>query len=101
MVCFRKDGMTMTVSENAATSFERNGWVRQPVNGAPVCDDAADVVAEDKKEETLAGPAYTKTDISRMNLDNLKTLAAELGIEVTEESTGNKLKPAIIEKLGL
>lgn len=101
MVCFRKDGMTMTVSENAATSFERNGWVRQPVNGAPACDDVADVVEDDKKEEIPKETAYTKTDISRMNLDNLKSLATELGIEVTEESTGNKLKPAIIEKLGL
>lgn len=101
MVCFRRDGMIMTVPENTATSFERNGWVRQEFPGAPVCDNAAGVVAEDKKEETPAEPAYTKTDISRMNLDNLKTLAAELGIEVTGESTGNKLKPAIIEKLGL
>lgn len=101
MVCFRKDGMTMTVSENTATSFERNGWVRQPVSGAPVCDNVTDVVVEDKREESPDVPVYTKTDISRMNLDNLKSLAAELGIEVTEESTGSKLKPAIIEKLGL
>lgn len=101
MVCFRKDGMTMTVSENTATSFERNGWVRQSVSGVPVCDNVADVVVEDKREESPDAPVYTKTDISRMNLDNLKSLATELGIEVTDESTGNKLKPAIIEKLGL
>lgn len=56
---------------------------------------------EDNKPEDSKDPAYTKTDISRMNLDNLKSLAAELGIEVTEESTGSKLKAAIIEKLGL
>lgn len=44
---------------------------------------------------------YSKSDISRMKLDDLKTLAPTLGIEVTEESTGAKLKEEIIAKLGL
>ena len=44
---------------------------------------------------------YSKSDISRMKLDDLKTLAPTLGIEVTEESTGVKLKEEIIAKLGL
>ncbi len=42
-----------------------------------------------------------KSDISRMNVENLKKLAAELGIDGAEESTGEVLKAAIIEKLGL
>ena len=45
--------------------------------------------------------SYSKTEISRMSTENLKTVAAELGIEVTEESTGKSLKEEIIEKLGL
>ena len=44
---------------------------------------------------------YTKSDISRMSTADLKTLAPTLGIEVTEESTGAKLKEEIIAKLGL
>lgn len=50
-----------------------------------------------KKEEKK----YSKSDISRMSTADLKTLAPTLGIEVTEESTGAKLKEEIIEKLGL
>lgn len=44
---------------------------------------------------------YSKSDISRMSTADLKALAPTLGIEVTEESTGAKLKEEIIEKLGL
>ena len=44
---------------------------------------------------------YKKSDITRMNVEGLKALALELGIEVTEESTGAKLKEEIIAKLGL
>lgn len=49
-----------------------------------------------KEEET-----YSKSEISRMSTADLKTLASTLGIEVTEESTGAKLKEEIIAKLGL
>lgn len=45
--------------------------------------------------------SYSKSDISRMSTADLKTIAPTLGIEVTEESTGAKLKEEIIAKLGL
>ena len=48
-----------------------------------------------------AGKKYSKSEISRMKADDLKILAPTLGIEVTEKSTGAKLKEEIIEKLGL
>ena len=51
-----------------------------------------------KKEEEKK---YSKSDISRMSTADLKALAPTLGIDVTEESTGAKLKEEIIEKLGL
>lgn len=51
-----------------------------------------------KKEEWKK---YSKSDITRMSTADLKTLAPTLGIEVTEESTGAKLKEEIIAKLGL
>lgn len=44
---------------------------------------------------------YKKSEISRMGVDDLRALAAGIGIEVTEEITGAKLKEAIIDKLGL
>lgn len=44
---------------------------------------------------------YTKTDINRMPVDELKVLAAKLGVEKAEESTGAVLKEEIIKILGL
>lgn len=52
-------------------------------------------------EEQKQGKQYTKSEISRMSTADLKTLAPTLGIEVTEESTGAKLKEEIVAKLGL
>ena len=43
---------------------------------------------------------YKKSDISKMNLENLKALATELGLEVADK-TGAALKEEIIAKLGL
>lgn len=54
-----------------------------------------------KQEEQKQEKQYTKSEISRMSTSDLKTLAPTLGIEVTEESTGAKLKEEIIAKLGL
>lgn len=54
-----------------------------------------------EQEEQKQEKQYTKSDISRMSTAYLKTLAPTLGIEVTEESTGAKLKEEIIAKLGL
>ena len=54
-----------------------------------------------EQEEQKQEKQYTKTDITHMSTADLKTLAPTLGIEVTEESTGAKLKEEIIEKLGL
>ena len=54
-----------------------------------------------KQKEQKLEKQYTKSDISRLSTADLKTLAPTLGIEVTEESTGAKLKEEIVAKLGL
>ena len=54
-----------------------------------------------KQEEQKQEKQYTKSDITHMSTTDLKSLAPTLGIEVTEESTGAKLKEEIIAKLGL
>ena len=59
----------------------------------------ADIPNEQKEQKHEK--QYTKSDISRMSTSDLKTLAPTLGIEVTEESTGAKLKEEIIAKLDL
>ena len=58
-----------------------------------------DVPAGEPAKDSMK--TYSKSDISRMSTADLKTLAPTLGIEVTEESTGAKLKEEIIAKLGL
>lgn len=45
--------------------------------------------------------AKTKTDINRLKLDDLKALALGNGIEGANDMTGEDLKKALIEKLGL
>ena len=58
---------------------------------------AVTIPNEDKNDNV----EYSRSDISRMAVADLKELAPKLGIEVTEESTGAKLKEQIIEKLAL
>ncbi|MBQ8279759.1 MAG: hypothetical protein IJZ23_07970 [Roseburia sp.] len=56
---------------------------------------------KESKDGKSTGNEYTKTDINRMPVDELKVLAAKLGIENAEESTGAALKEEIIKILGL
>ena len=56
-----------------------------------------EVVAEEPKAVT--GFAYTKAEIMRMSVAKLRTIAEEL--ELDSSLSGAKLKPLIIEKLGL
>ena len=52
-------------------------------------------------EETPEEQRYTRTDINRMNKDDLVSLATEIGIDGAEQISGNELKREIIEKFGL
>ena len=52
-------------------------------------------------EEVVETPKYSKSDISRMNVAGLRELATKLEIEDAKNTSGEKLKEAIIEKLGL
>lgn len=56
---------------------------------------------EETKEEQVENPSYTKSDINRMPVDELKKVATEIGIEGADEKTGGELKKLIIEELGL
>ena len=44
---------------------------------------------------------FTKTEIKRMPVGNLRELASEYGIEDAEEKTGEELKDCLISVLGL
>lgn len=80
--------------DNQLAAFLNNGWKR-------VEDDEEGEVSKRTQAPDGESPKYKKSDISRMNLEGLKKLAAELEIVGAEESTGEALKTSIIEKLGL
>lgn len=52
-------------------------------------------------EETPEEQRYTRTDINRMNKDDLVSLAIEVGIESAEDMSGSELKKELIEKFSL
>ena len=85
MIKLRLDNLTMEVCTDVqASAFIKNGWE---------LIESAQKVSDEKQ--------YSKSEISRMSTADLKTLAPTLGVDVTEESTGAKLKEEIIAKLGL
>lgn len=57
----------------------------------------SDIQFEEREEEQQ----YTKTDIQRMNKDDLVSLAIKMGIGGAEEMNGADLKRELIEELGL
>lgn len=58
-------------------------------------DKTAKTITETKKK------AYSKTEINRMNVADLRKYAAMLDIEAAESKSGTELKKIIIDKLGL
>ena len=89
MTVLIKGGMRIAVRDgNHLAAFLNNGW-------------KVDDSQKTEKHDYNTAKQYSKSDISRMSTTDLKTLAPTLGIEVTEESTGAKLKEEIIAKLGL
>ena len=95
MVRLMKGSVIMDVSEDVASVFKDNGYMEEVLE--PI---APQPVVEDEVGE-IKSPDYTKSDILRMKNEALKVLAAQLGLEVTEESIGKVLKEEIVEKLGL
>lgn len=71
----------------------KNGkWYK---SGEEVPDDENNVKNEEKTTN------YTKTDIHRMPVEELRKLAEEQGIEGSEYLNGADIKKLLIEKMGL
>lgn len=107
MVCYEKDGVTMIVNESLGRIFESCGYQKvENSSAAPLSAEIPNNVPEptDNPVETEIKEdqrKYSRSEITRMSAADLKKLAKNLGIEVTEESTGKALKEQILEKLGL
>lgn len=56
---------------------------------------------ERNAQKLVTSDSYTKTEINRMSILDLKKLAKKQGIKGTEEMTGAELKKVLIEKFGL
>lgn len=61
----------------------------------------AEVPQEINIQEKKQEKKYTKTEISRMNVAELKELAIEIGVENASETSGSELKKILIEHFGL
>ena len=61
----------------------------------------AEVPQEINIQEEKQEKKYTKTEISRMNVAELKELATEIGVENASETSGSELKKILIEHFGL
>lgn len=73
-----------------------------PVGTNPIVDKKVEVkqeVVETPKVEDT--PKYTKTEINRMPLDELKALANEKGVDGADDMTGGELKKLLIEMFNL
>lgn len=96
-----KNGIRMAARDsNQLAAFLNNGWkVEETKEAIPAVPLSAEYSSAESDEEKKV--QYTKSGISRMSTADLKALAPTLGITVTEESTGARLKEEIIVKLGL
>lgn len=107
MVCYEKDGVTMIVNESMGRIFESCGYQKvENSSAAPLSAEIPNNVPEStdnpvETENKEDQRKYSRSEITRMSVADLKKLAKNLGIEVTEESTGKALKEQILEKLGL
>lgn len=109
MICYERDGVQMIVNESMARVMESCGYKRAVEKAAPssvqisepepaIETNPSDTGTSEPKTEQKQ---YQRSEITRMSTADLKAVAASIGIEVTEESTGKMLKEQIIEKLGL
>ena len=109
MICYERDGVQMIVNESMARVMESCGYKRAVEKAAP-----SSVQISEPKQAIETNPSdtgtsepkteqkqYQRSEITRMSTADLKAVAASIGSEVTEESTGKMLKEQIIEKLGL
>lgn len=61
----------------------------------------SEAAAINNKPLTENVQTYTKTDIARMNKETLVKLANDKGIRNAETMSGNALKSALVQRLGL
>lgn len=75
--------------------------VEEPVNEEVPFAMNEPIIEDTPSESPVKAVEYSKTDINRMNVTDLKELAKEYHIDGAEELKGADLKTALIKKFGL
>lgn len=81
-----------------------NGITYKPNEEIPMdkpVDTVKETVVEEAPAKEVKAFAYTKTDVNRMPIGDLKSVALEFGIENAETKSGAELKKELITKFGL
>lgn len=82
----------------ATHKIKKNGrwyYAGEEIDSSPVGSvNLSEEISEENNE-----PEYTKTDIHRMPVEKLRSLAAEQGIDGVEEMNGADIKKLLLEKI--
>jgi hypothetical protein len=95
---FPRVGMKVSSARLAELSSADNKQKKPLIK---LVEEKAPIIEEKPVYEVKESVKYTKTDIKRMPLDDLKTLATENGVEGASDMTGGELKQVLIKKFGL
>ena len=95
---FPREGLVVTPSRIAELSGKYN---KQHTPLIKLVEENVETVEPVSVVEPPAKPKYTKNDIVRMRKEDLIKLGSDLGIEDSQEKSGNELKKLIIARLGL
>lgn len=82
----------------ATHKIKKNGhwyYAGEEVDSSPV--DSVNLPEEVSEQENET--EYTKTDIHRMSVDKLRSLAVEQGIDGVEEMNGTDIKKLLLERI--
>ena len=97
---FPRLGMNVSEARLKQLSTANN---RQKKPLIELVEEKADVQVEIKEDKIVEKqpPKYTKTDINRMPVDELRKLAMNTGVEGADKWTGAELKEYLIALMGL
>ena len=87
-------------NEPASVKFEVEH--KSPVKEEPkAVEPVKEVVKSEEPEEVPVEPTYTKTEINRMPIVDLRRLARKHGVKKAADKSGAELKAELIELLNL
>lgn len=93
------------IEEETTTAVEEDEKVEEVAEETLPFADESELEENSTPEITFGAPKtekkYTKTDIYRMNIDNLRNLARESGIRGYTKKKGADLKEELLQKFGL